>query len=87
VPQARTEADKLIQQASAQKKEKKLRAEGEAARFISRLEGYRKDVAVNKIKIYLDFIEELYPKIKEVRVVGGAGQDGTGPIQWSPLIQ
>ncbi len=73
VPEARMQADKIVQEAAAYKREKVLRAEGEAAGFLSRLEGYRQNPSINRKKIYLEFIKTLYPSLKEIRVVGAGG--------------
>ncbi len=71
-PEARMLADKIIQEATAYKKEKMLHAEGEAASFLDRLAGYQTNPVVNRRKIYLDFIKTLYPALKEIRVVDSA---------------
>lgn len=69
VPQARTEANQMLQEAKTFKREKILHAEGKTARFLSKLEEYRKSRKITRRKIYLDFISEIYPKVKEIRFI------------------
>jgi membrane protease subunit HflK len=78
VPEARTAADRIIQEASAYKREKILTAEGEAARFLSRLEGFKENPDAHREKIYLEFVRSIYPKMKEIRVV--KSRNGTSPV-------
>lgn len=73
VPEARTYADERLQSARAAKREQILRAEGQAARFLSRLDAHRQDPVASRRKVYLDFIRILYPNLKEIRVVDGDG--------------
>lgn len=76
VPEARSEADKYIQEATAYREEKILTAEGEASRFLSRLKGFKKDPKAQQEKIYLEFVKKVYPMLKEIRVVDGRGENG-----------
>lgn len=69
VPEARTEADTIIQDAEAYKREKTLLAEGEASRFLSRLKGFNQNPEAHREKIYLEFIKTVFPKLNEIRVV------------------
>lgn len=75
VPEARTEADIIIQDAEAYKREKTLQAEGEAARFLSRLKGYQQNPKAQREKIYLDFVKTVYPQLKEIRVIDANGKN------------
>ena len=69
VPEARSEADRIIQEAKAYKREKILTAEGETSRFLSRLKGYQENPRAQREKIYLEFISSIYPNLKEIRVI------------------
>lgn len=69
VPQARAEANSIIQEAKAYKREKILTAEGEAARFLSLYKGYQENPLAQREKLHLEFIKELYPSLGEIRVV------------------
>ena len=77
VPEARTYADELLQSARATKRERVLKAEGQASRFLSRLDAHRRNPAASRRKLYLNFIRTLYPNLKEIRVVDGAGPGNT----------
>jgi len=70
VPEARSDADKIIREAESYKKEKILMAEGDAAGFLSRLDEYKKAKNINRKKIYIDCIKEVFQNLKEIRVVG-----------------
>lgn len=72
VPDARSKANALIQEAEAYKQEKILTAEGETSRFMARMDGYSENPTAHKEKIYLEFIQKLYPNLKEIRVVDGS---------------
>jgi len=75
VPEARSAADRIIQEARAFKREKILAAEGETARFLSRLEGYRQNPAAHQEKLCREFIRDIYPKLGQIRVIdAGEGQ-------------
>lgn len=69
VPEARSEANEVIQKARAYKNEKISQAEGESSRFLARFEGYNSNKEALREKIYLDFMQEIYPKLGEVRVI------------------
>jgi membrane protease subunit HflK len=79
VPQARSEADRIIQEAKAYKREKILTAEGEASRFLSLYKGYQENPQAQREKLYLEFIRSLYPTLNEIRVVNSRMED-------SPLL-
>ena len=66
---ARADAVKMTQGAYGYKKQKISHAEGDASRFLSRLEEYQKSKKETKKKIYLDFINSVYPFLKEIIVV------------------
>lgn len=69
ISQARTSANQMVQEAHTYKREKTLHAEGKAARFLSKLDEYKKSKKITKRKIYLDFLSEIYPQVKEVRFI------------------
>lgn len=73
VPHARSSADQIVQDAQAFKHERILKAQGDASRFLSRLDGYRRDPVTGRRKIYQAFIQSVYPNLKEIRVVDGNG--------------
>jgi membrane protease subunit HflK len=69
VPAARSEADRIVQEARAYKSEKILDAEGEMSRFLARYEAYTENPKAHREKIYLEFISNIYPTLGEIRVV------------------
>ncbi len=69
IPAARSDANAMVQKAQSYKNEKILAAEGEASRFLSLYQAYQKTPQANLDKIYLEFIQNLYPNLKEIRVV------------------
>jgi len=77
VPKARSSADKMVQEARSYRNEKRFVAEGDSSRFLSRYMEYKKAKSVVRTKMYLEYINEMYPKLKEVRVVGGRGKKVT----------
>lgn len=80
VPRARSSADQIVQNALAEKHERIAKAQGQTARFLARLESHRQDPATSRKKIYLSFIQSLYPNLKEIRVVDANGSRGTAPL-------
>ena len=76
VPEARSEADSIVQDAEAYKMEKILNAEGEASRFLSMLKGFKDNPDAQREKIYTDFVKSVYPKLKEIRVVNSEHKPG-----------
>jgi len=66
---ARSKANLIVAEAESYSNEKVLAAEGDASRFLSRLEEYKKAPAINRTKYYLDFIQEIYPQLVEIRVI------------------
>ena len=69
IPKARSNANETIQEALGYKRTQILKAEGEASRFLSRLSEYKKSRAINKRQIYIDFIKEVYPNLKDIRII------------------
>lgn len=80
VPEARTYADDLLQNARAAKRERILKAEGQVSRFLARLAAYRQNPVAIRRKCYLDFIGTLYPNLKEIRVVDGNSANTVLPM-------
>jgi membrane protease subunit HflK len=80
VPQARTEADKILQEAKAYKREKILTAEGECSRFLSRLKGFNENPHAHREKLYLEFVKATFPRLKEIRVVDADNREKSEPL-------
>ena len=75
---ARSKANLIVAEAESYHNEKVLRAEGDASRFLSRLGEYEKAPEINRNKYYLDFIQEIYPMLEEIRVID---PDREGPLR------
>jgi membrane protease subunit HflK len=73
---ARSKANLIVAEAESYGNEKVLAAQGDASRFLSRLQEYKKAPAINKTKYYLDFIQEIYPHLDEIRVIDPDKQGG-----------
>lgn len=71
VPAARTEADKIVKEARSYKREKILAAEGEASRFLAKFKEFKQNPDAHKEKLYLEFVQQVYPEIGSVRVFTG----------------
>jgi membrane protease subunit HflK len=66
---ARSKANLIVAEAESYSNEKVLAAQGDVSRFLSRLEEYKKAPDINRSKYYLDFIQEIYPLLEEIRVI------------------
>jgi membrane protease subunit HflK len=64
IPKARGEAQQTIQQAEGYATERVNRAKGDASRFDALLAAYRRAPEVTRRRIYLETMNEIYPKVK-----------------------
>jgi membrane protease subunit HflK len=69
VPRAEGEAEQMIRQAEGYKLERVNNAQGEAARFLSVYEEYRKAPGVTRRRLYVETMERLLPKLGEKIIV------------------
>jgi membrane protease subunit HflK len=69
IPKARGQALQAIQQAEGYAKDRINRAKGDAKFFELILKAYKKAPKVTKRRIYLETIDEIYPKIKHKVIV------------------
>lgn len=69
VPKARGEAKSIIQRAEGYALERVNIAKGEADRFLSLLAEYKKYPEVTKTRLYLETLEKVYPRMKDIYVV------------------
>lgn len=65
IPKAKGKAAQMVRQAEAFKAERIARAEGDAKRFLSFLEEYRKAKDVTKKRLYLETMEDILPDVKK----------------------
>ena len=61
VPQAQSEADKILREAEANKAARVAEAEGEASRFNAMYTEYANNKEITRERMYLEMIEELLP--------------------------
>lgn len=81
IPQARAEADKILQDAQAQKESRINEAEGQAARFNSMYEEYIKYPTITKQRMFYETMEDVMPRMKIII----QGADGSQIQQILPL--
>lgn len=65
VPEARGKAFKLLREAEAYKEEKINFALGDASRFLQKLREYEKSKDITEIRLYLEAMEKILPKVKK----------------------
>ena len=72
IPEARSRADEMRQAAQSYKNKAVRHAEGNTARFLSRLEEYEKSKDITKTKFFLEFVSKTFSKLGEIRVIDSA---------------
>jgi membrane protease subunit HflK len=80
IPRAQGEAAQTISESEAYSAERINAAKGEAARFTAILAEYRKGEAVTRQRLYLEMLDEVLPRVRDVFVIDEAG---SGPL---PLL-
>ncbi len=75
VPEARGQAQRLIEDASGYRDEVVSRATGEADRFTALVTEYRKAPEITRERLYLDTMQELMSNTSKVLVTGDKGQN------------
>jgi membrane protease subunit HflK len=80
VPKARGVAKRTIQEAEGYAIERINQARGETARFVELLGEYRKSPQVTRQRLYLETLEQVLPKMKEIYIMD---PDASGPL---PLL-
>ena len=81
IPQAEAEADRILQDAEAEKESRINEAEGQAARFNSMYEEYVKYPAITRQRMFYEAMEDVLPDMKVI-IEGG---DGSQVQQLLPL--
>lgn len=71
LPQAEAEADKIVQDANAQKEARIAEAEGQVARFNSMYEEYQKYPLITKKRMFYETMEDILPDLKVIVTDGG----------------
>ncbi|NQD81288.1 protease modulator HflK, partial [Pseudomonas sp. CrR14] len=75
VPEARGQAQRLIEDASGYRDEVISRAQGEADRFTALVAEYRKAPEVTRERLYLDTMQQMMSNTSKVLVTGDKGQN------------
>ncbi|MEA3287593.1 MAG: FtsH protease activity modulator HflK [Candidatus Marinimicrobia bacterium] len=70
IPKARGEAAQALQEAEAYKQKRVKEAEGDASRFTQMLNQYRLAKDVTRTRMYLETMEEIFPKMDKYIVDG-----------------
>lgn len=68
---ARSEAVNLRSEATSAKQQMILTAQGAAKRFKDQQEEFSKNPEIGRRKLYLEVLQTIYPKIKEIRYIEG----------------
>jgi membrane protease subunit HflK len=79
IPRARGEAQRTIQESEGYATERVNRAQGEAARFDSIFQEYRKAPRVTRDRLYLETLNEMLPRVGKMVILDEA-QQGVLPI-------
>ncbi len=79
VPAAKGEAEKTIRAAEGYALDRINRAKGDAARFLALYEEYSKAKDITRRRLYLEAIQEIYPKLGNKYIVD-AGQKNLLPL-------
>ncbi|MCI8559486.1 MAG: FtsH protease activity modulator HflK [Lachnospiraceae bacterium] len=74
IPEAKAEADKVVQDAQAQKESRINEAEGQVARFNSMYEEYIKYPTITKQRMFYETMEDVMPDMKIIIQGGEGGQ-------------
>lgn len=74
IPEAKAEADRIVQDAQAQKESRINEAEGQVARFNSMYEEYIKYPTITKQRMFYETMEDVMPDMKIIIQGGEGGQ-------------
>lgn len=79
IPEAKAEADRIVQEAQAEKQNRINEANGQVARFNSMYEEYVKFPTITKQRMFYETMEEILPDMKII-VQGTSGESTTTTI-------
>lgn len=68
LPKAKGMAEQIINEAQAYKEAKLNQAKGDASRFLQVLTEYRKAKDVTRTRIYLETLEEIFPRMEKILI-------------------
>lgn len=80
LPRSRAEAVELMEQAAGYREATVAEARGDADRFRSVVEEYRKAPAITRQRLYLETMEEVLPDVETILI-----EPGAGPVPYLPL--
>ncbi|MBO6278615.1 MAG: protease modulator HflK, partial [Pseudomonas sp.] len=83
VPEARGQAQRIIEDANGYRDEVVSRAKGEADRFTKLVAEYRKNPEVTRDRLYLDTMQEVFSNTSKVLVTGN--KNGQSNLLYLPL--
>jgi modulator of FtsH protease HflK len=66
IPKARGQVEQTLRAAEAYKAQREIRAQGEAAKFISILEEYQKAQEVTEQRLYVETLQRVLPKAQKI---------------------
>lgn len=85
VPRAGGEAKQMIQEAEGYALERVNRSEGDAKKFIALYNEYKTYTEVTRKRMYLETMERVLPKLKEIWIIDGSGEKSSGLLPILPL--
>ena len=85
VPKARGVAKRTVLEAEGYALERINEAKGEAQRFLDLLKEYKKAPEVTRRRLYLETMEKILPKVKEVLVIDQSGSAMKNVLPVLPL--
>ncbi|MFQ5481613.1 MAG: FtsH protease activity modulator HflK, partial [Nitrospinaceae bacterium] len=83
IPEARGKAAQVILKAEAYREEVTKRSQGDVSRFLKQFEEYKKAPEITRKRIYLETMEEIYPKVQKFVL----SQKGGGVLPILPLTK
>ncbi len=81
IPEARGQSAKIVREAEAYLEQTVKRALGDSSRFLAQYEEYKKAPDITRKRIYLETMEEVYPKMQKFIV----GNKNSGVLPILPL--
>jgi membrane protease subunit HflK len=85
VPEARGRGAQITQAAEAYREQTVAEARGQAARYLSVFEEYKKAPEVTRRRLYLETMERVFGNIDKIIIDPSTGQRGGGVVPYLPL--
>jgi membrane protease subunit HflK len=87
IPEARGQAQRIVEDANGYRDEVVSRAKGEADRFTKLVSEYRKAPEVTRERLYLDTMQEVFSNTSKVLVTGDKGQNNLLYLPLDKMIE